>query len=113
MAGAAKKSYSCECAGGDPCKWASHLSVAPLYMSQGVSSTFALQSHAMRVIAKANLECEGKSKAAAPHRLKKEGLAAIEQWLQIAVDLKICAVPCNTYNRSKTLSNHVIWDFKK
>jgi hypothetical protein len=27
--------------------------------------------------------------------------------------LKICAVPCNTYNRSKTLSNHVIWDFKK
>jgi hypothetical protein len=59
------------------------------------------------VIAKANLviyiECGGKSKGAAPHRLKKEGFAAIEQWLQVAVDLKICAVPSNTYNRSKNL----------
>jgi hypothetical protein len=55
----------------------------------------------MHVIAKANLECGGKSKGAAPHRLKKEGLAAIEQWLQVAVDLKICAVASNTYNRSK------------
>jgi hypothetical protein len=74
-------------------------------MSQGVSSTFALQSHAMRVIAKANLvieiECGGKSKDPAPHRLQKEGFAVIEQWLQVAVDLKICAVPSNTYNRSK------------
>jgi hypothetical protein len=74
-------------------------------VSQGVSSTSALQSHAMRVIAKANLviriECGDKSKGAAPHRLKKEAFAAIEQWLQVAVDLKICAVPSNTYNRSK------------
>jgi hypothetical protein len=32
---------------------------------------------------------------------QKEGFAVIEQWLQVAVDLKICAGPSNTYNRSK------------
>ncbi len=55
MAGAAKKGTQMSVRVVNLASGPLIFSVAPLYRSQGVSSTFALQSHAMRVIAKANL----------------------------------------------------------